>query len=71
MIGKIRYFIRVLIAKFYLKFKCPRCSEKRRKQRDINNKGDCFWYCNWKKGNYDIESYYYKQLMKKLKKKKN
>jgi len=40
-------------AKFHLKCICPRCPEWRKEMRKIDKKG-CFWFNNWKSGNYTI-----------------
>jgi len=45
-------------ALFHLKFICPKCPEFRRKMRDVNKVGKCWWYVNWKKGNYDIPRFF-------------
>lgn len=51
---RIRNFFSMVWAKIHLIFICPFCPNKTRMIRDIENKGECFWYVNWKKKNYDI-----------------
>lgn len=41
-------------AKYHLKVICPICPSCRRKFRDLENNGNCWWEQNWKKGNYKI-----------------
>jgi len=67
MIGRIIYPIKVLSAKYHLRFRCPNCPEERMKKRDIENKGRCYWLHNWKKGNYGIRSYQAYKIMQFLK----
>lgn len=41
-------------ALYHLKFICPLCPESRRKTKDVEGNGKCWWEKNWKKGNYNI-----------------
>ena len=41
-------------AKYHVKFLCRICPASRRKYRDIENTGKCWWHDNWKNGNYSI-----------------
>ena len=43
-------------AKWHLKFVCPFCPLWRKALGDLENEGKCWWYENWKKGNYGIPS---------------
>jgi hypothetical protein len=62
------YFIKFFWAKFHLIFICGRCSSGTRKLRDILNKGECWWWENWEKGNYDIPFWMGKDEHHRLKK---
>ena len=41
-------------ARYHLLHICPYCPKYRRNTRDINDDGDCYWFTEWSKGNYDI-----------------
>ena len=41
-------------AKYHLKVMCPMCPKSRRKYRDVQGKGKCWWEQNWEKSNYTI-----------------
>jgi len=43
-----------LSARLHLLFICPQCPGYRRKLRDVDGKGECWWYRNWIKGNFDL-----------------
>jgi hypothetical protein len=58
--------IKSIQARFELKYRCPSCPSRRRKSRDILGEGDCFWYVNWSKGNYNIRSYRMYRLLTSL-----
>ena len=47
-------FIKKINAKLHLKYKCPKCNFRKRFSRDIFDTGECHWYAEWKKGNYDV-----------------
>jgi hypothetical protein len=47
-------FLSYLWAKIHLLFICPLCNKSKRKIRDIYDLGECYWYSNWMKNNYDI-----------------
>ena len=46
-----------LIKRFYikihLKYICKYCPTTKKRTRDIMREGQCWWYENWKKGNYE------------------
>ena len=46
--------VKFLWAKFHLLFLCGRCSPGTQGLRDILGHNECWWWQNWKKGNYDI-----------------
>ena len=41
-------------AKYHLKVVCPLCPTYRRKLRCVLKNGKCWWFEQWKKGNYYI-----------------
>ena len=41
-------------ARFHLKFVCPLCPKFRRKLRDVDGNGKCWWFYHWKDENYEI-----------------
>jgi hypothetical protein len=41
-------------AKYHVHLVCKLCPASRKKFRDIEGNGLCWWNENWKKGNYDI-----------------
>lgn len=47
-------FIKKVNAKLHLKYRCPNCNFRTRYSRDIFGTGECHWYAEWKKGNYNI-----------------
>lgn len=47
-------FFKKINAKVHLRYKCPRCKPWKRQSGDIFNKGECHWYKEWEKGNYDV-----------------
>jgi ribosomal protein L37AE/L43A len=53
-------------ARLELRYRCPSCPEHRRRSRDILGEGECFWYTNWRKGNYRIVSYRWYRLLRRL-----
>jgi len=50
----LRMLISILWAKIHLLILCPICSKYKRRTRDIEGIGECYWYYNWTKKNYDI-----------------
>ncbi|MBW2999228.1 hypothetical protein KY339_01030 [Candidatus Woesearchaeota archaeon] len=40
-----------------MKVKCRACPKGRRKLRDVENSGECFWHYHWSNGNYDIPAW--------------
>jgi len=50
---KIFHFYRVWNAKFHLKYICPHCPHSKRETRDLKHIGECYWFENWQKLNYD------------------
>lgn len=44
-------------AEYHLRYLCPMCPKFRRKMRDTGG-GDCWWYLNWKKKNFDIPRHF-------------
>jgi hypothetical protein len=51
---KMVNFIKKNYIIFHLKYVCKRCKFKKKHKRDILNTGNCFWYEQWMKGNFDI-----------------
>jgi hypothetical protein len=45
-------------AKYHLKVVCPLCPTWRKKLRDVEIKGECWWNRNWKLGNYCIPRHF-------------
>ena len=45
-------------AAYHRKYVCVRCPNYRRKYRDVDGKGVCWWTENWAKGNYDIPKHF-------------
>jgi len=45
-------------ALYHLKYICPRCPAWRRKMRDVQGNGKCWWYTEWKSGNYKIHRHF-------------
>ena len=43
---------------FHLNHICPKCPTFRRKMRDIQCNGKCWWYVNWKAGKYHIHRHF-------------
>lgn len=43
-----------LWAKAHMLFLCGRCSPSTRSLRDLDECGECWWWKNWKAGNYEI-----------------
>ena len=41
-------------AKYHVQLICRLCPESRKKFRDLEGNGLCWWNENWKKGNYGI-----------------
>lgn len=41
-------------AKYHVHLICRLCPSSRRKYRDIEGNGECWWNENWKRGNYGI-----------------
>ena len=59
-------YLKKINAKLHLKYKCVKCPTWKRRSRDIYNHGECYWYANWKKNNYNIQSYYLYLIKKTL-----
>lgn len=64
--NKFRLKLYELYARYHLKCTCPKCPPEKRRQRDIFNEGECFWYRNWQGGMYKIRTYQTYILFKKL-----
>lgn len=45
-------------ALYHLKIICPACPEYRRKLRDVNKKGECWWLSEWQKEDYGIPRHF-------------
>jgi len=45
-------------ALYHLKHICPKCPKWRRKMRDVEKNGTCWWHENWKKSNYGIHRHF-------------
>jgi len=41
-------------AKYHLEYLCPYCPEEKKRLRYVNGDNECWWYKNWKNGNFDI-----------------
>lgn len=48
------FIFRYIWAKFHLLFLCGKCTEGTRAMRDLENRGECWWWENWKRKNYKI-----------------
>jgi hypothetical protein len=53
-VNRAPYLLRWLWARGHLLLLCGRCSEGTRRLRDIEYRGECWWWEHWKRGNYDI-----------------
>jgi ribosomal protein L37AE/L43A len=47
-------FVKKVNARLHLRYRCPTCNFRKRYSRDIFGVGECHWYTEWKKGNYDV-----------------
>ena len=45
-------------ALYHLKIICPLCPKYRRKLRDVDKRGECYWFSKLKKGDYGIPRYF-------------
>lgn len=45
-------------AEYHLKYICPKCPPERRKLRDVNCCGECWWNTEWAKKNYEIPRHF-------------